>query len=135
MHRTRPTVHAGVRGAEAPSLSALAPRRDRRDFDVAIWFNVLSIPNTPGEYKYFRELERYIRRTVGSMGAIRPEWSKGWACSDTGFWTDRRGLDSKIPNAFRTGRRLDENWDSTVGTLDHYDPHRVFATDLHDRLM
>jgi hypothetical protein len=97
--------------------------------------NVLTFPGTPGQYRYYRELEEWMRSNYRGYATWRPEWSKGWACTDEGLWDDERTLAHRIPEGFRAGRRRDEDWDWAVRTLDRYDPHRVFSNRFLDRLM
>jgi FAD/FMN-containing dehydrogenase len=125
----------GIAGAESPALSPTVPRRDHRRWDVAVWMNVLTFPGTPGQYQYYRELEDWMRSTYRGYATWRPEWTKGWACTDDAMWDDQPTIARRIPDHFRVGRRANENWDWAVRTLDRYDPHRVFSNDFLDRLL
>lgn len=116
-------------------LATTSPRRDEPDWDVAIWFNALTFPGTPGEYAYYRKLERWMRSRYRGFAATRPEWSKGWACTDHGMWTDNRMLRRAIPRAISAGRRTDEDWDWARRRLNRYDPHRVFSNRFLDALL
>jgi FAD/FMN-containing dehydrogenase len=127
--------HVGVAGAEAPALSPTVPRRDRRRWDVAVWMNVLTFPGTPGQNEYYAELESWMRSNYQGYAMWRPEWSKGWACTDTAIWDDERTLARRIPECFTLGRREDEDWNWTMRVLDRHDPHRVFSNRFLDRLM
>ena len=61
---------------------------------------------------------------------VRPEWSKGWAYTTRGAWTNRRFLERTLPRAFRVGRPPDQTWDAAVRTLERLDPHAVFTSPL-----
>ncbi|GII24614.1 hypothetical protein Pme01_42110 [Planosporangium mesophilum] len=121
--------HVGVPGAVAPALSALSPRSDHPEWDVAVWLDVLTLPGTPYADGFYRELERFIFATfAGSSAASRVEWSKGWAYTDDDAWSDPEVLSGTIPAGFPA------SWDAAVATLDRYDPHRVFSNPFLDRL-
>ena len=57
----------------------------------------------------------------------RPEWSKGWAYTARGAWTNRRIIERTVPRTFRGA--------AGTGTLpsarlDRLDPHGVFTSPL-----
>ena len=64
-----------IASATSPQLSALRPRPDQPDWDVAVWFDILTMPGTP----YFRpvlpghrtvdvhQLHRLVRRRPSRM--------------------------------------------------------------------
>jgi FAD/FMN-containing dehydrogenase len=125
----------GIGPAEAPALAATTPRRDRPEWDVAIWFNALTFPGTPGEHAYYRELERWMRSRYRGFAMVRPEWSKGWAFADDAAWADRPTIRRTIPRLMSAGRRQDEDWDWARRRLNRYDPHRVFSNHFLDQLL
>jgi hypothetical protein len=95
----------GVRGAQAPVLSALRPRPDHPEWDVAIWLDLLTFPGTPSHQQFYREFEAWaLRNYSGAYATVRPEWSKGWAYSGEAAWADPSVLAKTIPAAYRTGR-------------------------------
>ena len=73
-----------------------------------MWFNVLTPTGTPGAAAFARELESWMFAHYPSYATIRPEWSKGWAYTDGGAWTDAGLLEGAIPSAFtsRTANRV-----------------------------
>ena len=71
-----------------------------------------------------------ISNYSGSYAAVRPEWSKGWAYTTTAAWSDPTMLSTTIPNAYRAGQAVGDNWDTALATLDEYNPHRVFSSPL-----
>jgi FAD/FMN-containing dehydrogenase len=119
--------HVGVRGAEAPALSALTPRHDRPMWDVAVWFDVLTLPGTPDAAAFMAELEGWFFTHFQGFAAVRPEWSKGWAYSARGAWTNTRLMRGAIRSAYMAGHRPGSGWDWARHTLNRYDPHRVFS--------
>lgn len=126
----------GVPGAEAPALSAVRPRADHPEWDVAVWLDLLTFPGTPYANEFFREFELWaFQRFNGSDAAIRVEWSKGWGYGTDAAWTDPVVLGDRIPQGFRAAAGIDENWDWALHRLDKFDPHRVFSSPLLDRLM
>ncbi|MFJ7333262.1 cholesterol oxidase substrate-binding domain-containing protein [Streptomyces sp. NPDC101110] len=120
----------GVPGARPPLLSALRPREDRPEWDTAVWLDVLTLPGTPDAEAFLREIERFLLRTFGGGSALtRVEWSKGWAYTDEGVWSDAEVLGETVPAA--VGRA---EWAEADAVLDRLDPHRVYANAFLDRL-
>ncbi|WP_394822413.1 cholesterol oxidase substrate-binding domain-containing protein [Pendulispora albinea] len=125
-----------VPGAVAPRLSAVRPRRDHPEWDVAVWLDILTLSGTAHAQPFYRETEAWILSNyTGSYAAVRPEWSKGWGYDGKSAWSDPTILGTTIPNAYRAGQPADENWDAAIATLDAYDPHRVFTNTFLDRLL
>ncbi|WNI16801.1 cholesterol oxidase substrate-binding domain-containing protein [Actinacidiphila sp. ITFR-21] len=125
---------SGVPGARPPLLSALRPRADRPDFDTAVWIDILSLPTTPGLHGFYRDIEQFLLTELeGPRAAVRVEWSKGWAYTDTAAWADPDVLGTVIPAALRAGGG--PGWDEAVATLDRLDPHHVFGNPFLDGLL
>jgi FAD/FMN-containing dehydrogenase len=117
-----------VASATSPPLSALRPRPDQPGWDVAVWFDILTMPGTPLSDQFYRGIEQWMfTHYTGSYAAVRPEWSKGWAYTNTTAWSDPTMLASTIPNAINAGQNPGDNWNSALATLDSYDPYRVFS--------
>lgn len=124
-----------VAGAEPPSLSALLERTDQPQWDTALWLNMLTIPGTPSSYNFYSDMAAWaIGNYSGSYGCVRVEWSKGWAYTSKGPWTDTNAMTVTIPNDYRVGRSASENWDWALATYDVLDPHRIFSNPLLDAL-
>ena len=68
----------GVPGAEPPALSAVRPRADHPEWDVVVWFDVLTFPTAPRAHEFYREMELFFANYTGSYAGCRAEWSKGW---------------------------------------------------------
>ncbi|MEU6686713.1 cholesterol oxidase substrate-binding domain-containing protein [Streptomyces sp. NPDC046832] len=120
----------GVPGARPPLLSALRPREDRPEWDTAVWLDVLTLPGTPDAEAFLSEVERFLLRTFdGGSALTRVEWSKGWAYTDDGVWSDEEVLGDVVPAA--VGRA---EWAQADAVLDRLDPHRVYANAFLDRL-
>jgi len=126
----------GVAGAESPALSALRPRKDHPEWDVAIWLDLLTFPGTPYANDFFREFELWAyQHYSGDYAGMRVEWSKGWGYGSEAAWTDPGVLGTRIPDSFRAGANSSEDWDWARERLERLDPHRVFSSALLDRLM
>ena len=126
----------GVAGAVQPQLSALRPRPDEPAWDTAVWMDVLTVPGTPQSQQFYRETEQWVLANyTGSYAAVRPEWSKGWGYSGTAGWSDPTILGTTIPNAYRAGQAVGDNWDTALATLDRYDPARIYSNTFLDGFM
>jgi FAD/FMN-containing dehydrogenase len=121
---------AGVGGAEPPALSAARPRGDHPEWDVVVWFDVLTFPTAPSLHVFYRELEAFF---FGTYPGTRAEWSKGWAYTTDAAWADRTVLTETVPDTYRRGP--DPTWDRAVATLNAYDPYRIFSNPFLDVLL
>jgi FAD/FMN-containing dehydrogenase len=126
----------GIAGAAPPAISPTTPREDHPEWDIAVWFNVLTFVDSPGQHAYYREVERFVLSNYsGDYATVRPEWSKGWAFTNDASWAARDLLTTGIPALHNAGRPADGNWDWAVATLDAHDPHRVFSNPFLDGFM
>ena len=124
----------GVSGTA--QLSALRPRPDHPEWNVAVWFDILTVPGTPTSNQFYREIEQWMLTNYsGSYATVRPEWSKGWGYTDTAAWSDATLLSTTIPNAYRAGQSASDNWDMARQLLNQYDPYRIFTSPLLDQLL
>ncbi|MEU7721572.1 cholesterol oxidase substrate-binding domain-containing protein [Streptomyces tibetensis] len=120
----------GVSGARPPLLSALRPPEEHPEWDTAVWLDVLTLPGTSDAAAFLREIERFLLRTFdGGFALTRVEWSKGWAYTDDGVWSDEDVLGGVVPAA--VGHAA---WAEADGVLDRLDPHRVYGNAFLDRL-
>jgi hypothetical protein len=118
-------------GAQPALLSAVSPRSDFPEWDVAVWLDILSFPGTPAANRAYREIERWVfSHYRPPYATVRPEWSKGWAYTANGAWTDGPTIVGAIPAAYRVARAPHRRWNATVGTLNRLDPHGVFTSPL-----
>ncbi|AXQ27732.1 FAD-binding protein [Solimonas sp. K1W22B-7] len=128
--------HVGIPGAESPALSAVRPRADHPEWDVAVWLDLLTFPGTPNANEFFREFELWaFAHFSGNYASMRVEWSKGWGYGSEKAWTDPVVLGQHIPQGFRAAAGPGENWDWALQRLDKFDPHRIFSSPMLDRLM
>jgi len=123
----------GVPGAPPPALSAARPRADHPDWDVVVWFDVLTFPTAPGAHAFYREMERFFFTTYQGYAAVRAEWSKGWGYTTAAAWADGPFVTGTVPDSYRQGP--DPTWDAAVDALDALDPHRLFTNPFLDRLL
>jgi FAD/FMN-containing dehydrogenase len=115
-----------ITGAQTPALSALRPDTSDPAGQVAVWFDVLTLPGTADADAFYRELEQFL---LAGFPGVRVEWSKGWAYTDQAPWSDPQVLGTAIPASFGAG------WDTAVSTLDRLDPARVFSNPFLDKLL
>jgi len=120
----------GVTGAQSPAISALS--HDGVDqangWDVALWFDVLTIPGTPGANQFYAELETWLLgRFTGNAGRLLPEWSKGWAYTTSGgAWTSTDFI-AHVHSTLTEGRGTDDNWAWETSTLSALDAGKLFT--------
>ncbi len=126
----------GVSGAGSPQLSALRPRPDHPEWDVAVWLDILTTPGTPFANQFYTEMESWIvGNYTGAYAMVRPEWSKGWGYTDEAAWSSSAFLKETIPESYRAGQPAGDGWDAAIATLDAYDPYRVFSDPLVETLL
>ncbi len=117
------------RGERLPALAATSPVAGHREWDTAIWVNVLTLPGTPGWPAFCHEFERWMLATFdGAWALARPEWSKGWAYTDAGAFRDRgvyrREFRARTKALRWAGQRLRA-----------HDPHGVLTNPALDGLL
>ena len=87
-----------IASATTPQLSALRPQPDQPDWDVAVWFDILTMPGTPTSDQFYQDIEQWMfTNYTGSYAAVRPEWSKGWAYTDTFSMVQRHNVEHHHP--------------------------------------
>ena len=124
-----------VSGAQAPILSSVRPRPDHPEWDVAVWLDMGTLPVTAGFSQFYADMEAWIwSHYSGSYATVRPEWSKAWACTVAGPWTNATVLGSSIPAAVSAGRPGSDGWGTAVSILNSYDPGGVFSNPFLDTL-
>jgi FAD/FMN-containing dehydrogenase len=126
----------GISGAVTPQLSSVRPRPDHPEWDVCVWLDMGTIPGTPKVNQFYAQMEQWIwSNYTGSYATVRPEWSKAWAVTSGGAWTDSTILSSTIKNALNAGQPSNDNFDTARATLNSYDPSRVFSNTFLDTLL
>jgi FAD/FMN-containing dehydrogenase len=123
-------------GAQQPQLSPLRPRPDQTAWNCAVWIDTLTIPGTPYADEFYTQLETWLlSHYTGSYAGVRFEWSKGWAYTNSGGWSNSSVLSTTIPAMYTTGQASGDGWSAALATLDSYDPHRIFSNPFLDTLM
>lgn len=120
--------------AQESSLSSIRPWPARTDWDVAVWFDVLSFPGTRGASEFYAELEQWMANEYSGTDALmRPEWSKGWAyTAHGGAWTDSAAFTRARTSLTPEGRAASTGtFASAADNLHELDPHGIFTTALH----
>lgn len=124
-----------VPGAREPLLSAVRPDPDPT-FDTAVWLDVLTLPGTPDSLEFYTDLEQFLLSEFdGTAARLRPEWSKGWAYSASGAWTDPTFLHQTIPAAIQDGRPADDGWQAALAAYAELDPDGLYGNAFLDGLM
>ncbi len=116
--------------AQSPVISSLGidPVVLQAGWDVAVWFDVLTAlgDNSQQTYAFYEQMEAWIeQRFPGPDYRVMPEWSKGWAYTSTGPWTDPQFIQN-MRNTLTTGRPANDTWAWEVETLAHYDSAKLF---------
>ena len=62
--------------------------------------------------------------------AIRPEWSKGWAYTETGPWTNMNVIQNRIPEYYGVTR-----FTRVVEILSKYDAGEIFTNPFLELLL
>jgi hypothetical protein len=124
--------------AGRPVLSALSLDATdlKNGWDVAVWFDVLTIPGTPNASAFYHDLEQWVvGRFSGAAGRAMPEWSKGWAyTAASGPWTDTMGFLPYLRKTLTTGRDPNDDWNYALATLARYDKSHLFSNPFLDQL-
>ena len=119
--------------AGRPLISGLATDKEteKNGWDVAVWFDVLTLPGTPHADEFYVELEQWFFDTFnGANARVLPEWSKGWGYTkDNGAWSSPQFF-AHIREAYTSSRTADDNWDYQVATLAKYDASGLFTSPL-----
>jgi FAD/FMN-containing dehydrogenase len=119
-----------------PWLAPTRPRPDHPEWDTCVWLDIGTLPDTPAAARFYTDMEAWIWATyAGARATVRPEWSKAWAHTSAGAWTNKSMLAHTIPDAFRAGQAATDNWDAARTTLNRLDPARVFSNPFLDTLL
>lgn len=123
-----------IPGAESPSFSNARPFPEHPDYDVVVWFEFSAYGETPRVQEFATKLQDlYYRDIHGQLGILRVEWSKGWAHTEVGPWTNTTVMEH-FSRVFSTSDKVEE-WNWAVRVLHGYDPHRIFSNDFLDEVL
>ena len=118
--------------SQPPGLSAVTPRDDHPEWDVAVWLDLLTVPETPDAGSFYRDLESWLFAQFSETNntSIRVEWSKGWGYTNDGPWTNDQVVNDLVPDSFRNGRPDSGDWDAMIAQMETFDPHGVVVNDF-----
>jgi hypothetical protein len=119
-------------GSPPPALSAshsVTPLD--KTLDTVIWVNVGTITGTPGANEFYTELEAWMLSTWGTNQPhrLRPEWSKAWAYTPAGPWTNTEMIQS-IRELYNQSTDEPYTFDWAAATLARYDHGNLFTNPL-----
>lgn len=112
-----------------PLLAATAPVPGRPELDTVVWPSILTKPGTPGAWTFFDETEQWFFGNYSAYAVPRVEWSKGWAYTGSGPYTDAAMLGSTLPSAYGSGFAI------ARATLNALDPRRIYSSPVLDHLL
>lgn len=121
-------VDAASRQVSA-GAAATAPVPGRPELDTVVWLSILTKPGTPGAWTFFDETEQWFFGNSSAYAVPRVEWSKGWAYTGSGPYTDAAMLGSTLPSAYGSG------FATARATLNALDPRRIYSSPLLDHLL
>lgn len=115
--------------AQPPSLSVCFPNGGESSQDVVFWVDSLTFPGTALEGEFYGELEDWLLVEWGPSGrnVLRPEWSKGWAYSPSGPWTNASVI-AGIPAAY-------PQFEQAQATLARYDAANIYTNSFLAQLL
>ena len=113
--------HAEAVGIPGAVAALLSPGLPMGDSVHVIWIDLVTTPGTPMAWEFYAEYEAWLWRRF--PGRLRPEWSKAWAVSTEGPWTD--------PTVLAWVR---ETLRPAAATWDALDKAGVYGSPLLDRL-
>lgn len=130
-----PSITGGPAGRRVISSLATDDETVKNNWDVALWFDVLTLPGTDYAEQFYTELEAwFFDHFTAPLAKVVPEWSKGWAYTNpAGPWTNQSLID-QIRESFTASRSADDNWDWMAATLAKYDSHNLYRSNLINTL-
>jgi len=122
--------------AKPPALAAThSVNSNDQTLDTVLWVDVLTFPDAPGSPQFFVDLEQWATKIWGATnpGRLRPEWSKGWAYTTAGPWTNTQLIKEWVPSVYnRATDGLTFDW--AKQTLAKYDRANIFTNTFLDDL-
>ncbi|MFV0458574.1 MAG: cholesterol oxidase substrate-binding domain-containing protein [Actinomycetales bacterium] len=121
--------------AQDPWLSPTRRRPDHPEWDCAVYLDLLTLPFTAGRNPFYTEFERWLFAAfTGNRSSVRVEWSKGWAYTSQGAFTDTRLIGQTIPASLSQGQHRRTTFEAALEVLTRLDPYRIYSSPLLDRL-
>lgn len=127
-----------IAGALPPALAASSPV-DPADagLDTVFWVDILTVPDTPASGQFFVEFEQWLGTTfgAGNVATQRPEWSKGWAYTAGGGWSDVNAITKTIPGYYNQPPVGSNSYDFAQKVLAKYDASNIYTNTFLDKLL
>lgn len=131
------TDDLGIPDARPPALSAChSVKPDGKELDTVFWVDALTLPGTKFSNDFFVELETWFKQQWGTVtnNVGRPEWSKGWAYTSQGTWTNQTIIASDVPAHYNQPSGTNPfTW--ATETLSKYDKHHIYRDKFLDQLL
>ncbi|ENV07653.1 hypothetical protein F966_03510 [Acinetobacter higginsii] len=124
-----------VPNAKTAALSAIKPCPNHPEWDCAVWFDILTLPNTPYAAEFYAETEQWMHQHYRGDSLIRPEWSKGWGYTQEQAWANDWYLNQEIPYVHALHQPSSLTIAEAKKVLHRLDPSRLFSSPLVDRLL
>ena len=89
----------------------------------------LTKPGTPDAARFFDETESWLFTNCSAYAVPRVEWSKQWAYTAAGAFTDTTMLSTTIPASYGPA------YAAARAALNAMDPQRIFSSPLLDQVL
>ena len=119
----------GIDRPQQATLSVCAPARPADEDAVVLWVDSLTFPGTAGSGDFYQALETWMLTEWAAdyRYAVRPEWSKGWAYTSAGPWTNDDVI-KNIGNSYA-------GFEAAVATFHQYDSANIFSNPFLKNLL
>ena len=121
----------GVAGAVPVTLSPARPLAGS-NVDRVIWLDLVTMPGTPYANQFLAEFEEWLWERWPEPGTLRAEWSKAWAFTSEGPWTNEAVVEA-IKRSYDDGFGT-EAFRQAATVLARYDAAHLYSSPLLDRL-
>jgi hypothetical protein len=103
--------------------------------DTVIWLNLGTITGTAGSNEFYTALETWLLQTWGTQQPtrLRPEWSKAWAYTSNGPWTNATTIQA-IRAMYNQPTTAPFTFQWAANTLAQYDAAHLFTNPLLEAL-
>lgn len=122
-------AQAPAGAVSTPALAATAPVAGRPELDTVVWLSILTKPGTPDAARFFDETESWLFTNSSAYAVPRVEWSKQWAYTAAGAFTDTTMLSTTIPASYGPA------YAAARAALNAMDPQRIFSSPLLDQVL
>jgi len=116
----------------APVVLSPARALPGSELDRAIWFDLVTVPGSTGSNAFYVEFETWLWEHFSTPGTLRAEWSKAWAFSPDGPWTNPQVIDRVLRSYDPDGTRTTAN--AVRDTWQRYDRAGVYGSPVMSRI-